>query len=130
MPRLRKLLLRTALLLLLCWLLFLLADRLDPLPDVQASSAQVVLARDGQPLWRFADDEGVWRYPVTLGEVSPLYLQALLDYEDRWIYQHPGINPFALLRVAWLELRHDRSVSVSGTLNIHVARNTEPDSLP
>src|SRR5690554_1995260 len=128
MPRLRKLLLRTALLLLLCWLLFLLADRLDPLPDVQASSAQVVLARDGQPLWRFADDEGVWRYPVTLGEVSPFYLQALLDYEDRWFYQHPGINPFALLRAAWLNLRHDRIVSGGSTLSMQVARIIEPHS--
>lgn len=128
MPRLRKLLLRSALLLLLCWLLFLLADRLDPLPDVQASSAQVVLARDGQPLWRFADDEGVWRYPVTLGEVSPFYLQALLDYEDRWFYQHPGINPFALLRAAWLNLRHDRIVSGGSTLSMQVARIIEPHS--
>ena len=99
-----------------------------PLPDVRASSAQVVLARDGQPLWRFADDEGVWRYPVTLGEVSPFYLQALLDYEDRWFYQHPGINPFALLRAAWLNLRHDRIVSGGSTLSMQVARIIEPHS--
>src|SRR5690554_6691812 len=92
MPRLRKLLLRTALLLLLCWLLFLLADRLDPLPDVQASSAQVVLARDGQPLWRFADDEGVWRYPVTLGEVSTFYLQALLDTKIAGFTSTPALT--------------------------------------
>ena len=119
-------LLRAALLLLLCWLLFLLADRLDPLPDVQASGAQVVLARDGQPLWRFADDEGVWRYPVTLDEVSPLYLQALLGYEDRWFHLHPGINPPALLRAFWLNLRHGRIVSGGSTLSMQVARIIEP----
>jgi penicillin-binding protein 1C len=55
----------------------------------------VVVAEDGTPLWRFADAQGVWRYPVTLDDVSPRYLQALIQYEDRWFWRHPG-NPFAV----------------------------------
>ena len=46
-------------------------------------------------LRRFADENGIWRYPVTMDQVSPLYLDALLNYEDRWFWKHPGINPFA-----------------------------------
>lgn len=128
MARLRQRLLRIVLCLLLGGLLLLLADRLDPLPEVQAQGAQVVLARDGQPLWRFADAHGVWRYPVSLTEVSPLYLQALLAYEDRWFYRHPGVNPLALLRAAWLNLRHGRIVSGGSTLSMQVARIVEPHS--
>ncbi len=52
--------------------------------------ARVVLAQDGTPLWRFADHNGVWRYPVRIDQVSPYYLEALLGYEDRWFHQHPG----------------------------------------
>ncbi|MCP5854421.1 hypothetical protein NL323_31260, partial [Klebsiella pneumoniae] len=55
-----------------------LADRIWPLPMPADDLARVVLAEDGTPLWRFADAEGVWRYPVSPKEVSPLYLQALL----------------------------------------------------
>ena len=39
------------------------ADRLFPLPLPEDDQARVVLAEDGTPLWRFADAEGVWRYP-------------------------------------------------------------------
>src|SRR6476620_1004225 len=79
--------------------LVLLLDRLFPLPlPDSATGATVVLARDGSPLRAFADDNGIWRYPVTPKQVSPLYLQALLNYEDRWFWKHPGVNPFALAR--------------------------------
>lgn len=86
-----------------CVLLWL-ADRLWPLPLPQDDMARVVLAEDGTPLWRFADAQGVWRYPVHLNEVSPYYLEALLTYEDRWFYQHRGVNPLALGRATWQNL--------------------------
>lgn len=119
----------TALLLLpALWLLFLLADRLDPLPEVRASTAQTLLAADGTPLWRFADEHGMWRFPVTRHQVSPLYLQALIGYEDRWFYYHPGINPVAIARAFWLNQREGRVVSGGSTLSMQVARIIEPHS--
>lgn len=102
------------------------ADRLWPLPLPGDDLARVVLAEDGTPLWRFADAEGVWRYPVGADEVSPLYLQALLTYEDRWFYHHPGVNPMALARAAWLNLRGGRVVSGGSTLSMQVARLLDP----
>ena len=52
-----------------------------------AARGAIVLARDGTPLRAFADRDGVWRYPASLDRVSPLYLQALIGYEDRWFWQ-------------------------------------------
>ncbi|BFO06342.1 peptidoglycan glycosyltransferase PbpC [Pseudomonas guariconensis] len=103
-----------------------LADRLWPLPMPGDDLARVVLAEDGTPLWRFADADGVWRYPVSPEEVSPLYLEALLTYEDRWFYSHPGVNPLALARAAWLNLRGGRVVSGGSTLSMQVARLLDP----
>ncbi|MDR0209060.1 MAG: peptidoglycan glycosyltransferase PbpC [Pseudomonas putida] len=103
-----------------------LADRLWPLPLPGDDLARVVLAEDGTPLWRFADADGVWRYPVSPEEVSPLYLEALLTYEDRWFYSHPGVNPLALARAAWLNLRGGRVVSGGSTLSMQVARLLDP----
>lgn len=111
---------------LLLFLLFLLADTLLPLPDPQRVSSVVILAQDRTPLRAFADRAGVWRYPVTLDEVSPLYVQALLAYEDRWFYQHPGVNPLALLRAGWQWLRHGQVVSGGSTITMQVARILEP----
>lgn len=126
-PR-RRVLLGVLLPILLLWL----ADRLFPLPLPTDGLARVVLAEDGTPLWRFADAEGVWRYPVSPEQVSPYYLQALLTYEDRWFYQHPGVNPLALLRATWQNLQGGRVVSGGSTLSMQVARLLDPHarSLP
>ncbi|HEY8585148.1 MAG TPA: penicillin-binding protein 1C [Rhodanobacter sp.] len=102
-------------------------DRLFPLhlPAADRGST-VVLARDGTPLRAFADSDGVWRYPTTADKVSPLYLEALLTYEDRWFYRHPGVNPYALLRGLAGGIVHGRIVSGGSTLTMQVARIIHP----
>ncbi len=105
-----------------------LADRIWPLPLPKDDLARVVLAEDGTPLWRFADANGVWRYPVQTREVSPYYLDALLTYEDRWFYEHPGVNPLALVRATWQNLTGARVVSGGSTLSMQVARLLDPHS--
>ncbi|QEW31178.1 penicillin-binding protein 1C [Erwinia billingiae] len=107
-------------------LLLVLADRLWPLPLKELQPARVVVAEDGTPLWRFADAQGVWRYPVTPEDVSPDYLQALLTYEDRWFWYHPGINPFSVIRAAWQDLSGGEIVSGGSTLTMQVARLIDP----
>lgn len=84
------------------------------------------MAEDGTPLWRFADAQGVWRYPVTLADVSPRYLQALIHYEDRWFWEHPGVNPLAIARAAWQDLTSGRVISGGSTLTMQVARLLDP----
>ncbi len=103
-----------------------LADKRWPLPLTEAQVARVVTAEDGTPLWRFADADGVWRYPVTLDQVSPYYLQALLTFEDRWFYSHPGVNPLALARATWQDLRAGKILSGGSTLSMQVARLIDP----
>ncbi|WP_174507703.1 peptidoglycan glycosyltransferase PbpC [Klebsiella oxytoca] len=108
------------------WLVVLAADRLWPLPLNEVVPARVVVAEDGTPLWRFADSQGVWRYPVTLKDVSPRYLQALIQYEDRWFWRHPGVNPLSVLRAAWQDMHAGRVISGGSTLTMQVARLLDP----
>ncbi|MFN3862252.1 MAG: penicillin-binding protein 1C [Roseateles sp.] len=94
-----------------------------PLPPPAAESATLtVLAADGTPLRSWASSDGAQRHPTTPEAVSPLYLQALLHYEDRWFRWHPGVNPAALARAAWQWARHGRIVSGGSTLTMQVAR--------
>nr|WP_234455483.1 peptidoglycan glycosyltransferase PbpC [Kosakonia sp. LAM2021] len=102
------------------------ADKIWPLPLSEVDPARVVVAEDGTPLWRFADADGIWRYPVTIEEVSPHYLQALIQYEDRWFWAHPGVNPLSIARAAWQDLRSGHVVSGGSTLTMQVARLLDP----
>jgi len=98
-----------------------------PLPSGRDAGA-VVLSREGRPLRAFADPGGIWRYPTTEKQVSPLYLQALLNYEDRWFWRHRGVNPFALARAGGQWFRNGRVVSGGSTLTMQVARILEAPS--
>jgi penicillin-binding protein 1C len=86
----------------------------------------VVVARDGTPLRAFPGRDHVWRHPVSLSEVSPVYLDALIAYEDRTFRWHPGVNPFSLVRAGWQRLRHGHVVSGGSTITMQVARIIDP----
>ncbi|MBM1195919.1 peptidoglycan glycosyltransferase PbpC [Pseudomonas weihenstephanensis] len=124
--RLKKILCCSLASVLLACALLWLADRVWPLPLPKDDLARVVLAEDGTPLWRFADANGVWRYPVSTDQVSANYLDALLTYEDRWFFRHPGVNPLALGRAAWQNLTGGRVLSGGSTLSMQVARLLDP----
>ena len=109
--------------------LLLLDLAFPPLLPKSRDTSTLVVARDGTPLRAFADVQGIWRYPATPETVSPLYLQALLNYEDRWFWRHPGVNPVALLRAGGQWLRSGRIVSGGSTLTMQVARILEPPDL-
>lgn len=90
--------------------------------------ATTVLDIEGRPLRAFADSNGIWRHQVELSQVSPLYLQALLNYEDRYFYHHFGVNPLSILRAMWLNISNGRMVSGGSTLTMQVARLLYPHS--
>ncbi|WP_425500835.1 penicillin-binding protein 1C [Pseudaquabacterium terrae] len=95
-----------------------------PIPPTERGS--VIVAADGTPLRTYPGADGIWRQPVTPAQVSPLYLEALLGYEDRWFRWHPGVNPLALARAGWQWARAGRVVSGGSTLTMQVARILEP----
>src|SRR5215470_9763794 len=112
-------------------ILLLLLQALDwcfplPVPGRDSPYAMIVVARDGTPLRAFPGDDHVWRHRVSLNEVSPLYLDALVTYEDRMFRWHPGVNPLALLRAGWQWMRHGHIVSGGSTITMQVARMISP----
>ncbi|WP_199610798.1 penicillin-binding protein 1C [Flocculibacter collagenilyticus] len=96
------------------------------LPKHNQLFARVVVDEHDVPLRTFADEKGIWRYPIALPEVSPLYIEALINYEDRWFWSHPGINPFSLLRAMKQNVLSGRIVSGGSTLSMQVARILHP----
>jgi penicillin-binding protein 1A len=45
------------------------------------------------------------RYPVALEALPELTVRAFLAAEDRRFFEHPGVDPRAVLRAAWADLR-------------------------
>jgi penicillin-binding protein 1C len=106
----------------------LILERVFPPPAaaLQRSPAVAVLAADGRPLRLFLPADQRWRLPVTLDELPPELTAALVAVEDQRFYRHPGVDPAAILRAAWQNLRAGRVVSGGSTLTMQLARMAEP----
>jgi penicillin-binding protein 1C len=62
-----------------------------------------------------------YRLFLSLDQVSPNFIAAVLAQEDRWFYYHPGINPYALLRGAVLTYFEGHRTGGS-TISMQLAR--------
>jgi len=108
--------------------LFFIIDAIAPVNLNPKPGSRVILAGDKTPLRAFADNTGVWRYPITINDVSPLYLEALVNYEDRFFYRHPGVNPLALARALGQAIQQGEVISGGSTLTMQVARMRYPET--
>ncbi len=83
---------------------------------------RVALDAEGGILRLRLAEDGRYRLRVGLDAVAPEAVRALLHYEDRYFFLHPGVNPFSLLRAAaqtWLG--GSRRLGAS-TIRMQVAR--------
>jgi penicillin-binding protein 1B len=67
----------------------------------------------------------IWeeRRLVNLSEVPPLLVRAILAIEDERFYSHRGIDPFAILRASWANLRSGGIVQGGSTLTQQLMKN-------
>ena len=109
-------------------LLLFIGDKLAPLNLSKLNDGVTLVSDDkGRPLRAFANQDGIWRYRVRVDNVSPYYLQALFTYEDRHFYNHPGVNPFAMIRAVGQAIYHGKAVSGGSTITMQVARLLHPN---
>ncbi len=84
----------------------------------------VVLDSKGQAIGRLHGED---RIVVSLNEVSPWFIKALLAREDTRFYRHSGIDFTGVARAMIRNLRDGRIVQGASTLTMQLARNSYPD---
>ncbi|MDH5185349.1 MAG: transglycosylase domain-containing protein, partial [Gammaproteobacteria bacterium] len=67
-----------------------------------------------------ADDR--YRLRVSLRSIAPVIQKATLLYEDRYFYQHSGINPVALFKAAWTTYIQGSARVGASTITMQLAR--------
>jgi penicillin-binding protein 1B len=67
----------------------------------------------------------IWqeRRVVSLSQVPPLLIKAILAIEDERFYQHYGVDPVSILRAMWINLRHAGVVQGGSTLTQQLMKN-------
>ena len=104
---------------------FLVIPLPDPLFDDDYST--VVLDRNGELLRVFLNNKQMWHLPPAKDTSIPNKLkQAVLQFEDRYFYRHPGVNPVALLRALKQNISNGKIVSGASTITMQTARLIKP----
>lgn len=109
---------------------FYLFLRFSPYPALTAfcghSISTVILDRDGQVVQITSVDnavtQGLRREYVPLKDMPSFVSDTFIAAEDKHFYHHIGIDPLAIFRAAYLDLRYKRIVSGASTITMQLAR--------
>lgn len=115
--KLRGRLLRAGIVCVLLGAVFLLI----PTPRFSDPLGTAILDSRGNLLGAATASDGQWRFG-TPGKLPEKYRLALIEYEDRRFYMHPGVDPLAILRAALQDLRTGKIVSGGSTITMQVLR--------
>lgn len=105
--------------LLVCFLLGLWLLWPVILPDDPLST--VLLDREGRLLEARLAADGQWRFPG-IDQVPEKMEKAILTFEDRWFYWHPGFNPISLVQAFRSNRRAGRIVRGGSTISMQLIR--------
>jgi len=99
---------------------FLLIPKPDLLSEIPFS--QRFEDRNGKLLRLTLAKDQTYRIQTSLGEISPLLIEATLLHEDRYFQHHPGANPIALAKAFWNEFTGEHRRFGASTLSMQLAR--------
>ncbi len=89
--------------------------------DFQKPYSTVVFSEDQQLLGARIASDGQWRFPIA-DSIPDKFKTCITVFEDRFFYEHPGINPVSLMRALYLNVKHGEIVSGGSTISMQVIR--------
>lgn len=106
-----------------CYGYFYIKNKLpdvEVLKDIHLQVPMKVYTSDNKLIGEFGE---VRRIPISLSEVPPLLIKAVLSTEDARFYEHSGVDPIGLLRAAKQLLLTGKKEQGASTIPMQVARN-------
>jgi penicillin-binding protein 1C len=105
-------------------LLFAFSLPAPPFPD---DYSLIIRDEQGETIRVFLNSDDQWQLPPELDGVVPeKLLTAVMFYEDKYFYRHPGFNPLSLLRASAQNLFTFSRISGASTITMQVARIAVP----
>lgn len=97
-------------------------------PDMARGERSSPVALDRRGVWLRAlpVEDGRWRIRADLARTDPSFITRLIRIEDARFFEHPGVDPLAVIRAAGSALLRGRITSGASTLTMQTARLLEP----
>src|SRR5262245_43142545 len=94
--------------------------QVDQIANYRPNIPTQVLAQNGQPVGEFFVEKRVIVHSVD--EISPYLRKAIIAVEDAHFYEHPGVDPWGILRALYVNLRTGHVVEGGSTLTQQLAK--------
>ncbi|MEQ3744765.1 MAG: penicillin-binding protein 1C [Henriciella sp.] len=118
---------RAAITLSVALLALFLLDRIFPPPIERGEAVSIMVSdRDGRPLRAIPLSNGTWRFGADLDGIDPIFVEALLEVEDKRYWSHGGVDWVGMVRAVWSSAKAGRIVSGGSTITMQTARLLEP----
>src|SRR5262249_22396116 len=97
-------------------------------PDLSRGLRSSPVAPDEHGPWLRAlpVEQGPWRIRAALSRTDPTFLRRLVALEDGRFYEHPGVDPFSVIRASVSAALHGHITSGASTLTMQTARLLTP----
>ncbi|QKF64721.1 penicillin-binding protein 1C [Campylobacter corcagiensis] len=119
----KKFIISITVLTLLLAVTFAILNTLFPLEKIAVSQSKILYDKNGEIISMKLSDDGYWKYSAD--EIPPLIKKSVINFEDKYFYNHFGVNPFSIIRAFFHNLTHDNKIGAS-TITMQVARIIEP----
>ena len=103
-----------------------------PTPLFMVPYSTVILDKEGEIMGMTVASDGQYRVSGR-GRLSMKYMAALMCFEDKRFLTHSGVDPLAVGRALWLNVRSGSVVSGGSTLTMQVirlSRDNPPRTIP
>ncbi|MGG4610283.1 penicillin-binding protein 1C [Providencia sp. Me31A] len=119
-----KRLIQNILMLFFLFALFCLCFRLWPHPSLNEGLplSTVYYDKNGQLMRLTLANDDRYRLWTKLDDISPLVVDGVMRYEDRFFYYHPGFNPYSLGRGFFVSYVFGQRLQGGSTLTMQLAR--------
>ncbi len=94
--------------------------------QVNVPYSQIVTDKKGNIIHAYLSHDDKWRMMTELDEITPQLQKAIIFKEDKYFYQHFGINPIAISRALFKNITKQKRTSGASTITMQVARLLAP----
>ncbi|WP_339056359.1 peptidoglycan glycosyltransferase/peptidoglycan DD-transpeptidase MrcA [Candidatus Regiella endosymbiont of Tuberolachnus salignus] len=90
------------------------------LKDIRLQTPMLVYSAEGELIAQYGEKR---RIPLSLGQIPPQLIQAVIATEDSRFYKHHGIDPIGILRAIFVVLSSGYASQGASTITQQLARN-------
>jgi penicillin-binding protein 1C len=124
----RKILVKTAVIAAAVLTVFTALNLIFPLPlyRIEDDFSTLHIDSDNKLIRITLSGSGRYRIKMGLSGMPEYVKKGFVEYEDRSFYYNPGINPAAIVRAMYLNIKKGRVVSGGSTITLQIAKLIEP----